>query len=517
MKDKPFFARSVTRTAAFLTAACLALTCLAGCKGDAIAAAQPVNSVFSDSVATAAATAFHRTADAANRQNAPQSGGTSSFEVTVTPANVRSGPGTNYAKLGRLEKGKKYAYLASKKDSGGRLWYQIKLSSNQKGWVMASLGKLNQAAATTSKTATTSKATTTTTPKSVSQVEITVTPANVRSGPGTNYAKLGQLQKNKRYDYLESKKDKNGKVWYHIQLPANRTGWVLSSLGKLIKTAETTASTVKPTATETTDTTTTTKAASSAVTFTVTATPANVRSGPGTNYAKLGRLEKGKKYTYLATKKDAKGNTWYQIRLSTTKTGWALSTLGKLSSAAATTAAKTTKTTAKKDNTPKYYIVVYKGSQSTVVYGKDDKGKYTKIVKTFTCSTGASSSPTRSGTYHIRAKYRWRLLQGNVYGQYSSSISTGYLFHSVPYNRQSPSTMSYNDYDKLGTPASHGCIRMCVRDCKWIYDNCAIGTEVKIVNDSGPAGPGVPRRSNDSRYRRWDPSDKWAKGNPYFA
>ena len=74
MKDKPFFARSVTRTAAFLTAACLALTCLAGCKGDAIAAAQPVNSVFSDSVATAAATAFHRTADAANRQNAPQSG-----------------------------------------------------------------------------------------------------------------------------------------------------------------------------------------------------------------------------------------------------------------------------------------------------------------------------------------------------------------------------------------------------------------------------------------------------------
>ena len=120
MKDKPFFARSVTRTAAFLTAACLALTCLAGCKGDVIAAAQPVNSVFSDSVATAAATAFHRTADAANRQNAPQSGGTSSFEVTVTPANVRSGPGSNYAKLGRLEKGKKYAYLASKKDSGGR-------------------------------------------------------------------------------------------------------------------------------------------------------------------------------------------------------------------------------------------------------------------------------------------------------------------------------------------------------------------------------------------------------------
>lgn len=161
--------------------------------------------------------------------------------------------------------------------------------------------------------------------------------------------------------------------------------------------------------------------------------------------------------------------------------------------------------------------MVYKGSQSTVVYGKDHDGGYTRVIRTFTCSTGADSSPTRIGTYKIRAKYRWRYLVGGVYGQYSSSISSSYLFHSVPYYRQDASTLENEEYDKLGSPASKGCIRMCVRDCKWIYDNCPIGTEVNIVNQSGPSGPGVPQRRADSAYDGWDPSDAWTQGNPYFS
>ncbi len=48
------------------------------------------------------------------------------------------------------------------------------------------------------------------------------------------------------------------------------------------------------------------------------------------------------------------------------------------------------------EHNAKYFVVVYKGSQSVVVYGKDDNGDYTKSVKTFTCSTGKKSSPTRT-------------------------------------------------------------------------------------------------------------------------
>lgn len=163
----------------------------------------------------------------------------------------------------------------------------------------------------------------------------------------------------------------------------------------------------------------------------------------------------------------------------------------------------------------KYRIVVYIGSQSTVVYSPDENGEYTNIVKSFSCSTGASETPTESGYYRARAKYRWRFMNG-VYGQYCTSISTRYLFHSVPYKKKDVSTMKGEEYDKLGGPASHGCIRLCVADCKWLYDNIPLGTEVQITRASGPAGAGIPQRNQSSAYDGWDPSDKWAQGSPYF-
>ena len=168
------------------------------------------------------------------------------------------------------------------------------------------------------------------------------------------------------------------------------------------------------------------------------------------------------------------------------------------------------------DYKSKYYIVVYTGSQSVVVYGKDESGAYNVIVKAFTVSTGKSSTPTRKGMYKIRAKYRWRMLMGPCWGQWCSSISSSYLFHSVPYDQKRPDTLYNASYNKLGRAASHGCIRMCVRDVKWIYDNCPIGTQVHVVWESGPKGAGVPKRKSGSKYSGWDPSDKWSEGNPYF-
>lgn len=165
----------------------------------------------------------------------------------------------------------------------------------------------------------------------------------------------------------------------------------------------------------------------------------------------------------------------------------------------------------------KYYIVVYTGSQSVVVYGKDKNGAYNVKVKAFTVSTGKSSTPTRKGLYKIRAKYRWRMLMGPCWGQWCSSISSSYLFHSVPYDKKSPNTLYNASYNNLGKAVSHGCIRMCVRDVKWIYDNCPIGTQVHVVWASGPKGDSVPKRKSGSKYSGWDPSDKWSEGNPYFS
>ncbi len=184
--------------------------------------------------------------------------------------------------------------------------------------------------------------------------------------------------------------------------------------------------------------------------------------------------------------------------------------------AVSTEPSETEKKDEKTENVSPYKIVVYIGSQSTVVYKVKEDGSLGSAVKRFSCSTGAPSSPTSPGEYMVQSKQRWCSLQGNVYGQFCSYIGAHYLFHSVPYLKRDPSSLENEEYDKLGRRSSMGCIRMCVRDCKWIFDNVPIGTPVIITKSSGPSGGSFPKRKKDRVYDGWDPSDRWAKGNPYF-
>ena len=155
------------------------------------------------------------------------------------------------------------------------------------------------------------------------------------------------------------------------------------------------------------------------------------------------------------------------------------------------------------------------------VYGLDKKGKYTKPVKAFACSVGLNNA-TPLGTFSTPAKYRWRTLMGNVYGQYCTRITGGVLFHSVFYRSKNPSQLAYNAYNQLGKAASHGCVRLSVADAKWIYDNCPLGTKVTIYDskDPGPLGKPTPVKINvSSPYRGWDPTDPnpsnpWRKTKP---
>ena len=439
-------------------------------------------------------------------------------KIKVSPANIRSGPGGKFGVIARAKKGDSFRLLSRKKGTDDSVWYEIALDGGRTGWIKSSLCRLtNEADTTTAKPesmttksttakstttkSTTTKSTTTksTTAKSTTTsktnadsdgdtVEISVSPVNIRSGPSMGHSIIGRTSRGKVYRLLSVRKNSDGKEWCEIALEGNKKGWILRSCCKIRNgdgSEVTTTKSATTTKTKATATTTTTKA-------TTTTTTA------------------------------AKTTTTTTAKVTTTS-----STVAATSTVTSKTTTKTTTTTKAKDSlimqlqptshTAKYFIVVYKGSQSAVVYGKDKNDDYTKQIKVFTVSTGKKSSPTRIGKYRIRAKYRWRWLVGNVYGQYNSSIGNDYLFHSVPYEKKDYSTLENEEYDKLGSPASKGCIRMCVRDCKWIYDNCAVGTDVRIVDDSGPAGPGVPKRKTAEKYRGWDPSDKWATDNPYFS
>ena len=92
------------------------------------------------------------------------------------------------------------------------------------------------------------------------------------------------------------------------------------------------------------------------------------------------------------------------------------------------------------------------------------------------------------------------------------------MFHSVCYFSANIDNLEYDEYNKLGGPASLGCIRLCVADVKWMYDNLPDGFPVIIYDDPsspGPWGKPDPIRIdvNDER-RGWDPTDP-DQNNPW--
>lgn len=163
-----------------------------------------------------------------------------------------------------------------------------------------------------------------------------------------------------------------------------------------------------------------------------------------------------------------------------------------------------------------YYIKVNYGANTVTVYGKDEAGEYTVPVKAMICSCGISTP--KSGVYKTSNGYRWGTLIGGVYGQYSTRIVGNILFHSVPYTDNSPDCLEYWEFDKLGTSASAGCVRLMVADARWIFNNCERGTMVEFYSsgDPGPLGkPSAPKITGNERCRNWDPTDT-AEGNPWF-
>ena len=171
----------------------------------------------------------------------------------------------------------------------------------------------------------------------------------------------------------------------------------------------------------------------------------------------------------------------------------------------------------KNANTPKYYIKVNYGAQVVNIYTKDSDGKYTVPVKAMVCSTG-TYTPT-SGVYTIGYRWEWLEMIGSVYGHYVTQIYGDILFHSVPYlEKGNHSSLEWWEYDKLGTKASLGCVRLTTKDALWIFNNIASGTKVEFYSSSTPGPLGKPSArkisSAPKNIRGWDPTDPNSK-NPW--
>lgn len=162
-----------------------------------------------------------------------------------------------------------------------------------------------------------------------------------------------------------------------------------------------------------------------------------------------------------------------------------------------------------------YSIKVNRQMNCVTVYTYDSKGKYTIPVKAMVCSCGLNKG-TILGDFKIYFQKEWNALLNDVYGHYVSGISGNYLFHSVPYYSTDENKLETEEYNKLGSDGSLGCVRLAVADSKWIYENCPVGTPVTIYDDSNPGPLGKPESMHIADLNNgWDPTDD-DKNNPYL-
>lgn len=154
-----------------------------------------------------------------------------------------------------------------------------------------------------------------------------------------------------------------------------------------------------------------------------------------------------------------------------------------------------------------YEIKVNRKMNTVTVYAKDGDNGYIIPVKRFACSVGLPATPTPKGTFYTSQQLRWHMLMGPSYGQYCTRITRDILFHSVAGRNMTSYNLNARDYNKLGSAASHGCVRLNVRDAKWIYDNCALKTKVTIYDSSDPGPLGKPSTIKIPAGQTWDPTD----------
>ena len=120
-----------------------------------------------------------------------------------------------------------------------------------------------------------------------------------------------------------------------------------------------------------------------------------------------------------------------------------------------------------------FRIDVDLSAQKVFVFYKDN------LIKTMICSGGTAEKPTPIGTYYTNQKIEsaW-VAKYNMNARFWVRFYNDYLFHSVPYDKEW--NLLQEEYEKLGIPASHGCIRLALEDAKWLYEMLPLGVKVVI-------------------------------------
>ena len=216
--------------------------------------------------------------------------------VVAESANVRSGPGTNYDKIGDLVAGTPLRVLAQFQG-----WYQAQRPDGGTIWIAAELLDLDPTAVDLLPQAINIPA-----PPPAKIGLVAEEGLNLRDGPGTAYVGMTKLKAGTQLDLLAHYGD-----WFQVQTPDDQAGWVL---GQYL--------TMAPGVLDRVTVVTSVPEANPALVGHISERNVNLRGGPDAAYDKLGTLDMGVKLDLLGRYKD-----WFKIRTPRGTVGWVSSEL----------------------------------------------------------------------------------------------------------------------------------------------------------------------------------------------
>jgi len=104
-------------------------------------------------------------------------------------------------------------------------------------------------------------------------------------------------------------------------------------------------------------------------------------------------------------------------------------------------------------------------------------------IADFQISSGKASTPTPTGTYYILNKQELRT--GGEWPYYRMPnwmgfTSVGHGLHALPYLANDGGAFWYEALEHIGTPVSHGCIRLLPEDAVTVYEFGEVGMKLTI-------------------------------------
>lgn len=163
----------------------------------------------------------------------------------------------------------------------------------------------------------------------------------------------------------------------------------------------------------------------------------------------------------------------------------------------------TTTTTKPKSTLKSYRIDIDLTNQIATVYGIYSDKSAKALMSEFV-STARKGKTTPTGNFKIqgasggrKAKYRTcKLSGGKTYAEYACRFKGAKMMHGVPYKTRNTKGYVYKgEFNKLGSVASGGCVRMPIKLARYIYNNCPVGTPVHVFKGTkGKYPAGKPKK-----------------------